>query len=149
MFEKERVKHSSLKRDLRKGNKCVPDVVKNWKCEVCERIMLSKAGYVNHAKSHFRQQNQAAYENILPPRPADTTCVLCSKVCKSACGLKRHIVVHKNDIQQTSLKTNFICHVCYKSCKSAAGLKSHLRGHGRNNDDRNCNESKNDGTAII
>ena len=51
--EKERVDRAELKRSVRKGNMSVlPDDVKSWKCEICVRILLSKAGYVNHKKSH-------------------------------------------------------------------------------------------------
>ena len=51
--EKERIDRAELKRSVRKGNMSVlPDDVKSWKCEICVRILLSKAGYVNHKKSH-------------------------------------------------------------------------------------------------
>ncbi|XP_044163874.1 PR domain zinc finger protein 5-like [Acropora millepora] len=122
--EKERIDRAELKRTLRKGNMSVlPDDVKSWKCEICARILLSKAGYVNHKK--------------LPSRPADTTCVICSKKCKTTAGLKWHMVILKKTIPFSSsvnpvTSLGFICHVCHRPCKSAAGLKSHLRVHGRN-----------------
>ena len=44
------------------GNMSVlPDDVKSWKCEICARILLSKAGYVNH-KSH---EKDLGYANLL------------------------------------------------------------------------------------
>ena len=47
--EKERFDHAELKRSLRTGNMSVlPDDVKSWKCEICARILLSKAGYGLH-----------------------------------------------------------------------------------------------------
>ena len=67
----------------------LPDDVKSWKCEICARKLLSKAGYVNHKKSH---EKDLGYANPLPSRPADTTCVttcaICSKKCKTTAGLK-------------------------------------------------------------
>ena len=133
--EKERIDRLELKRSLRKGNMSVlPDDVKSWKCEICARILLSKAGYVNHKKSH---EKDLGYANLLPSRPADTTCVIRSMKCKTTAGLKRHMVIHKKTIPFSSsvnpvISLGFICHVCHRPCKSAAGLKSHLRVHGRN-----------------
>ena len=43
----------------------LPDDVKSWKCEICARILLSKAGYVNHKKSH---EKDLGYANLLPFR---------------------------------------------------------------------------------
>ena len=55
-FEEDRVKHAELKRSLRKDNvSVVPEDIKSWKCEICARILLSKAGYVNHKKRHERE----------------------------------------------------------------------------------------------
>ena len=34
----------------------------------------------------------------VPQQPDSTVCVICSKVCRSASGLKRHMVVHKDSI---------------------------------------------------
>ena len=154
LFEKERVKDAALRRKLRKGDDSVPENVKIWKCEICGRVLLSKAGYVNHVKSHSGSQNQAAYENIISSRPPENICAVCNKVCKSVSGLKRHMAVHKKDIQQKSLvttvKTSFVCHVCYKTCKSTAGLKSHLRGHARKKDHgSDVGGLKDNETAII
>ena len=142
--EKERIDHAELTRSLRKGNMSVlPDDAKSWKCEICARILLSKAGYVNHKKSH---EKDLGYANLLPSRPADTTCVICSKKCKTTAGLKRHMVIHKKTNPQSSSvnpvkSLGFICHVCHRPCKSAAGLKSHLPAHGRN---LNSNNSRDD-----
>ena len=62
--EKERIDRAELKRSLRKGNMSVlPDDVKSWKCEICARILLSKASYVNHKKSH---EKDLGYANLLP-----------------------------------------------------------------------------------
>ena len=131
--EAKRMIHTKLKRDLRKGVATNLEAnTARWECETCGRFLLSKAGYVNHLKSHAQQLPQ----DILPPQPGVTTCVVCSKVCKSTAGLKRHMAVHKDIIAQKDtinpVKTlSFICHICYKPCKSTAGLKSHLRGHRR------------------
>ena len=71
----------------------LPDDVKSWKCEICARILLSKAGYVNRKKSH---EKDLGYANLLPSRSADTICVICSKY-KTTAGLKRHMVIHKKN----------------------------------------------------
>ena len=61
------------------------------------------------------------------------SCAICNKVCKSASGLKRHMVVHKHQIlsSDTTGRKSFLCHICIKLCGSAAGLMSHLRAHER------------------
>ena len=128
-----RVERAKLKRDLRKGNvDNLPCDSANWTCETCSRVLLSKAGYVNHVKSHAREH----VSSTIPPHPGSTTCAVCNKVCKSTPGLKRHMVVHKDVIQYPDpinpVKTlTFVCHLCYRPCKSAAGLRSHLRAHER------------------
>ena len=39
--------------NLRKGNVSVlPNVLNSWKCEACDRMLLSKAVYINHNKIH-------------------------------------------------------------------------------------------------
>ena len=141
IFEQERLKQSELKRALRKQDVTkIPDwVVRDLTCQVCGRILLSKAGYVNHVNSHNKPQNQAAYAHALPQQPFDKTCSICSKVCKSAAGLKRHVSVHKDVIPDAidinlHNKPTLNCHICLKICKSAAGLNSHLRAHGRRNE---------------
>ena len=92
--------HNKLKRDLRKGVPTNVDVnINRWECETCGRILLSKAGFVNHQKSHAQQPPG----DVLPPRPKETTCVLCTKVCKSIAGLKRHMLVDKAVIPQKDI----------------------------------------------
>jgi hypothetical protein len=153
-FEKQRLRHAKVKRDARKGIVInLPDEMKSWMCETCGRVLLSKAGYVNHQKAHTHAQCQSEYTPLLPPQPGNTSCVVCSKVCKTTSGLKRHMVLHKDVIPQTSkanpVKTpNFICHLCLMPCKSAAGLKSHLRAHGRKMGEENEEEMVIE-TAII
>ena len=60
----------------------------------------------------------------------------CPKVCKSAGGLKRHLLAHNRGIlAATNQKAPFECSICNLVCKSAAGLKSYLRAYGRRNAD--------------
>ena len=128
----QRIERAELKRDLRKGKtENLPDISSHWKCETCGRFLLSKAGYINHLKSHQRCPTAN-----LPPQPDSTTCAVCSKVCKSIPGLKRHMVVHKDEVKHPDTinpvrNLSFVCHLCHRPCKSAAGLRSHLRAHGR------------------
>ena len=132
-FEQERIQHATLKRALKKQDHgALPaDLQCNFTCSICNRICLSKAGLVSHTKSHERSQNQAAYNNHLPPRPAKNACPICGKVCRSAGGLKRHMKVHDVAPSQNTARQSSMCHICQKICKSEAGLLSHLRAHGR------------------
>ena len=136
MFEKRCTELAKLKRALRKGVPVdLPDDLHSWKCHMCDRTLLSKAGYVNHTRSHRNLQKHTAY-SVLPTSPDSTTCAVCGKVCSTSPGLKRHMKVHRNDTLQRDAVgpvrcSNFVCHVCLLPCRSAAGLKSHLRAHGR------------------
>ena len=124
-----RMQRAKLKRDLRKGNiENLPSDSANWTCETCGRILLSKAGYVNHMKSH--QRNPPA--RTVPPQPDSTTCAVCGKVCKSASGLKRHMAVHKEDIQHPDpinpVKTlTFVCHVSSNNASTLCPRSSPFR----------------------
>ena len=54
------MEHAELKRALRKqDDNAVPaDVMTELKCSVCRRLLLSKAGLVNHLKSHGQWSNE-------------------------------------------------------------------------------------------
>ena len=124
-----RLERAKLKRALRKGNReDLPCDHANWICETCGRVLLSKAGYVNHIKSHIDRPSSSS----VPQRPDSTVCVICRKVCRSASGLKRQMGVHRDSIshpdQINTVKIlTFVCHIYRRPCKSAAGLQSHLR----------------------
>ena len=141
-FEADRVDRARLKRTCRKGEPLPANCGNVWTCVVCDRSLLSKAGLVNHMKSHGN--NQARAVPVAPlnvpteSQQAGFSCSHCPKVCKSAGGLKRHLKSHGNDVPvaATSAQVNQLeCPVCSKQCKSLAGLKSHLRAHGRSTDE--------------
>ena len=49
----------------------------------------------------------------------DTTCIICSKVCKSLTTFKKRKVVHKNLFQalhqeRSTVTSSFVCHLCFK-----------------------------------
>ena len=131
LLQTKRCGQAKLKHELRKG--CahnLPSGSARWLCKNCGRLLLSKAGYTSHLKSH----ENIPQNTLVCPQFDTTTCAICNKVCKSIYGLKKHMSIH-NDIhlQPDSInpvKTAFVCHLCYRSCKSAAGLRSHLRAHG-------------------
>ena len=120
-----RLGRTKLKRALRKGSpENLPCDHANWIWETCRRVRLSKAGYVNHI--------DRPSSSSVPQRPDSTMCVISGKVRRFASGLKRHMVVHKDNIFHAHpinpVKTlTFVCHVCHCPCKSAAGVQSHLR----------------------
>ena len=52
-LELKRLDYAELKRNLRERTiRDVPSDVNSWECETCGRALFSKAGYVNHVKSH-------------------------------------------------------------------------------------------------
>ena len=73
-------------------------------------FLLSKAGLINHLKSHGQRPNEAVYEEALPARRTKHTCPTCGIVCKSAGGLTRHPKVHK-DVPQPEFQTTEISNV--------------------------------------
>ena len=59
IFVRERIDHADLKRNLRKGNVSVlPTALNSWNCEACNRMLLSKAGYIRMLLSKARYINQ-------------------------------------------------------------------------------------------
>jgi hypothetical protein len=118
-FEARLIAHKKLKRDLRKG--VVNDVsacAARWPCKKCGRLLLSKAGYVNHLKSH----NQHPRREVLASRLDQQKCLMCNKACKSVAGLKRHMAVHKSEVGKHNAISSarsllFTCHICFKACK--------------------------------
>ena len=99
LFEESRQEHNRLKRRLRKGDNHGFDG--GWTCKICQRILLSKAGWVNHVKSHQKRH---------------TLDISQSK---------------RNATSEARMDRSLSCHLCNKLCKSSAGLASHLRGHAR------------------
>lgn len=123
--------------DLWKGSHFDLSVnMKSWKCGVCEHILLSKAGYVNHLKGYNKSDWHSWLANYtnLPNRPADNTWV-CNKFYRSSSGLKRYLVVHRwvvghADPINPIKDTEFICHIYMIPIKLNVGLKSYFKGHG-------------------
>ena len=107
-----------------------------YECKTCDHALPSEAGYVNHVKFHVVSKAHIISIN-LPPRTLDHTSLICNKVCKFAPELKKHMVVHKDTIQQPdpinpSEKSDSVSHIQFRSCNSSSGLKSHLIAHARN-----------------
>ena len=123
LLETKRRGQAKFKHELHKGYAHnVPRGSARWLCEYCGRLLLFKAGYINHLKSHENiPQNMLVHPQFDP-----TTCIICNRVCKSISGLKRRMSIHNDVLLQPDpinpVKTAFVCHLCYRSCKSAAGL---------------------------
>lgn len=70
-----------------------------------------------------------------PPRPDETTCVVCGRKCKSTVGLRKQILCtgtpYHRVVQLPWCRHLTLYLLCFRPCKSAAGLKSHLHGHVR------------------
>jgi hypothetical protein len=63
-LHQKKTERAKLKRDLRKGNtENLPSDSACWKCETCGRVLLSKAGYVNHLKSHQRNPRRPSFHH--------------------------------------------------------------------------------------
>ena len=89
-FERSRMEHQQLKRRLRKGeNTGLGKNTQGWTCSFCQRILLSKAGWVNHVKSHKTKNT--------PDNVHMFICPLCNKQNKSAAGLASHLRRHARE----------------------------------------------------
>ena len=92
-FETARIEHAKLKRSARKmedinipgGKWSKADLT----CPHCNRILLSRAGYVAHIKSH--NENSVPLRKPSLPLNKGNKCSLCQLQCKSLAGLKSHI----------------------------------------------------------
>ena len=143
-FEDQQVKRAGIRRACRKFE-VAPD--SQWLCGVCGRVMLSKAGLVNHMKSHESRPVPVITLPLAPAAPAVVTCEVCGKTCKSSGGLKLHMKVHGGPIPPPAASgSDLLCHICSKPCRSLAGLKSHLRAHGRADRD---GEDNDEGMALV
>ena len=109
-------------------NSSVPtDVLHELKCCMCRHFLQSKAGLVNHLKSHGQEHNEALYEEALPARHTKHTSRTCGLVCKSAGGLTWDSKIHNSVPQSvTSVNGKFKCHICKSTCKTVARFKSYL-----------------------
>ena len=138
-FEKARTDRIELKRACRKHEAPLAARGDVWICNICGRYLLSKAGWVNHPKSHNPGSIQTiSFASALPDnQQAEFTLPHCTKVCKSAGGLKRHLRIHSSHDTTPSptIGNLHICSICRKACKTLAGLKSHLRAHWRETTD--------------
>ena len=138
-FEKARTDRIELKRACRKHEAPLAARGDVWICNICGRYLLSKAGWVNHLKSHNPGSTQpTSFASSLPDnQQADFTCPHCTKVCKSSGGLKRHLKIHSSHdtTPYATIGNLHTCSICRKACKTLAGLKSHLRAHGRETTD--------------
>ena len=146
-FEGENVARAELRRACRKFED-VPDTP--WSCDVCGRVLLSKAGLVNHMKSHQPRptSTRTAPSASVPAAStvASIVCEVCGKVCKSPGGLKRHMKTHGDVIPPAAtLESSLTCNICSLPCRSLAGLKSHLRKHERAETNENNNNDNGEG----
>ena len=139
VFEQGRVEKAELKRAIRKQdtNFLPVNFQDGFTCGTCNCLFLSRAGLASHQRAQERRQDQSDYSNVLRPRSQNTTCPMCSKVCKSAGGLKRHLKVHKDALSGLAQNPSLTCHICRRVYKSEAGLLSHMRAHGRTRESNN------------
>ena len=97
IFERERIDHAELKRNLRKGNVSVlPNALNSWKCETCNKMLLSKAAYINHNKIHAVCRGSRETEaEVKQVSTLNFVCHMCGRLCKSNAGLKSHLRAHR------------------------------------------------------
>lgn len=66
-YDADLVARAELKRACRKREALPENCGPVWKCEVCGRVLLSKAGLVNHRKSHEPRSSRCIPETLLRP----------------------------------------------------------------------------------
>ena len=90
-FEKGRIQHASYKRSVRKNELVVApmELKASMKCELCERICLSLAGFKSHMRSHQENHTQVQY-----PEQVGLKCFKCGMIAKSKAGMKSHLRSH-------------------------------------------------------
>ena len=113
-FEKSRIAHKKVRRDIRRGiavalpdDKVLPIM---FTCNVCARPCLSRAGLKSHLRSH-------------KARP---------KIDYKVTGTTHHTNIRQGHEEQLQLQPTiadkgFSCQLCTRQCRSLAGLKSHIR----------------------
>ena len=113
-LEKRRVDYAGLKRAVRKQQPHHLIATANtFTCEICQRVLLSRAGYINHKKAHQRRAQTQQLSQGLMIQVHDV--LQCNTPnCKNA----RHQMMPPNQ-----------CSVCGKTCKSKGGLTLHRKVH--------------------
>lgn len=83
------MEHAVLKRSLQnQDTNAMPAAVQlDFKCNVCGRYLLSRAGLVNRLMSHVPIRNQAAFDEGFQPQH---TGPICGLVCKLAVRITGH-----------------------------------------------------------
>ena len=70
----------------------LPNALNSWKCEACNRMLLSKAAYINHDKIHAVGRGSREMEaEVKPVSTLNFVCHMCGKLCKSNAG---HLRAH-------------------------------------------------------
>lgn len=121
-----------------------------WKCDVCECMLLSSVGYVNHLKGPHSIQKQAN----LPHRPANNTSVVCIKDCNLSSELRRHMVVYRRVVGHADpinpvKDRESICHTCMIPMNSNAGLKSQFSLNGYRHESETIASDVKGGEAVF
>ena len=137
LFEAAKLGRAKLRRACQKCEILLANSGDVWICEECDWALLSKAGLVNHMKSH-ESYPTAIVVSTMPHSDSQhdphegILCSCCTKVCRTAGGLKLHMKVY-TDAYTTpvdSVNTDrYVCQICSKLCKTLTGLKSHQRAH--------------------
>ena len=68
-----------------------------FNCDVCENVLLSNLGYVTHLLVQVNNKEQTNYAD-LSQRSVDDTSAVCNKVCNSASGLRRYMMLYKKNL---------------------------------------------------
>ena len=81
---------------------------KEYKCEVCEKVLTSRIDYEGHTRIHTGE---------LP-----FSCEICLKAFRSERGLERHIESRHSEKE----KETFTCNICNKQIADERYLKKHM-----------------------
>ncbi|XP_060075602.1 uncharacterized protein LOC132555264 [Ylistrum balloti] len=97
---------------------CVNHIKENFRCNICNEVLLSADKLSLHMKSHFPKK-------ALLDTPY--VCPICNKVIKERKKVEMHLITHC-----TTMIEAYRCTMCTKTCVTEQGLRTHMEGHKQN-----------------
>lgn len=115
-FKVKKFEHLELKRALRKGDiNSIPEAIPSeLVCHIFGKVVLSRAGFASHLKSHENRQYNADCVNVFPNRPAWYLYQFCDQICRSDAWVRRHMRVHEEKVIVKTPQKSFVGHICKK-----------------------------------
>ena len=99
---------------------------RNFKCELCYKVLRTQANYLQHRKVHSRDQE--AFRRKISPEDCQFPCGPCGLHFISADVLKYHVLTNHQICKKTKSRqgeVRYQCILCYETCKEQKNMAKH------------------------